>query len=187
MNCFDNTPLSNVTVTCGTSTTVTNAFGNYNLYNVVVGNYNVQFSKANYVTKTVAAVITNNNTTTLNTCLDPVPGIMAGTVTNASNGNPVVGAKIVCNNPPYYSTTYSTGGGAYSLHVYPVGSFTVSASKVGFDNWASAGPIAFVQGGTVAQDIPFTGKYKSPELVHRNTQYCGNSCRSDMGPADRDV
>ena len=131
-NCYNGSSLNGVTVTCGTQSTTTNAAGFYTLYNVVVGTYNVQYSLPNFVTKTIPATITNGNTTTIDACLDPVPAVLSGVVTNAANGNPVVGAKIETTTGGYF--TYSTGGGAYTLNIYPANTFNFKVTKAGFDD-----------------------------------------------------
>ena len=79
----------------------------------------------------------------------PIPAYLSGIVYNSDTGEPIVGAKIEAGG----STTYSVSGGQYTLNIYPVGTFSATASKAGF--WdQGAGPFTFVQGVTELLDIP---------------------------------
>lgn len=150
-SCYTNAPLPGVTVTCGTQTGTTNASGQYNLINIPAGNYQVSFSLTGFVTASLPAVILDLQTTTLNTCLDPTPGVVTGIVTNAESGAPIVGAKVMISaSPPTF--TYSVSGGQYTLNVYPCGTFNLTASKAGFDNWIS-GSISLICGSTITINI----------------------------------
>jgi hypothetical protein len=161
---FSGLPLSgaNVAVT-GMTPVLTNPSGGYTVYNVPIGSKTVTASFANYVTQQKPVTVTNNNTSTIDFALDPIPGVLAGIVTNASTGAPIIGAKIQASNPPYNSTAYSVTGGAYTLNVYPVGTFPVTCSKTGFDN--GNGSFTFVQGNTLNQDFALLENTNPPTDV----------------------
>jgi protocatechuate 3,4-dioxygenase beta subunit len=73
-------PLSNITITASNSlggggTTTTNQNGQYTLSNLIPGNYNLSYSKNNYITKTINNVIlSGNSNTTKNTSLTKLTG-----------------------------------------------------------------------------------------------------------------
>jgi len=76
------------------------------------------------------------------------PALLSGIVTNGNNANAIIGAKITVNN----QTTYSVIVGNYSIAVTPVGTFTVTCTKTGFDDYMSS-PITFQQGDPVVLNI----------------------------------
>ena len=58
-----------------------------------------------------------------------IPGTLAGVVTNAATGLPVIGAKIQAGD----SITYSAVDGSYSMPLPPITIPTVTCSKLGYD------------------------------------------------------
>ncbi|MBE0646480.1 MAG: carboxypeptidase regulatory-like domain-containing protein [Bacteroidales bacterium] len=147
-NCFNNQPLSGATVTCGALTTTSNPTGYYTLLNVPIGSQQVSCSAPSFLTQQKTVNVVNQQTTTQNFCMDPTPAYLSGIVTNAHSGNPIVGARIQVGN----AVTYSTGGGQYTLNIYPPGAFSVTANKLGFDSYA-AGPFIFQIGVTESLNI----------------------------------
>ncbi|MBE0647365.1 MAG: carboxypeptidase regulatory-like domain-containing protein, partial [Bacteroidales bacterium] len=148
-NCFNGAPLAGATVTAGTFSATTNASGVYTMLNVPVGNYSVNCTSAGFLTQTKQATVVNTQTTTVNFCMEPIPAYLSGIVYNNDTGEPIVGAKIMVGP----STIYSVSGGQYTVNIYPVGSFGVTATKAGFQNF-TAGPFTFVQNVTTLLDIP---------------------------------
>lgn len=73
---------------------------------------------------------------------------LVGTVTNATTGHPVIGARITVNG----ISTYSVTAGVYSLSVQPLGVFAVNVSKAGFDPFTSD-PITFQSGNIITLNI----------------------------------
>ncbi len=88
------------------------------------------------------------------------PAILSGIVTNGANGNVIIGAKIAVNN----QTVYSVSGGNYSIAVNPVGTFSVSCTKTGFDNYLSS-PITFQQGVPATLNIQLLETANPPAYV----------------------
>jgi hypothetical protein len=141
-NCNTNNVIPNVGVTCGgVGPIMTNAAGVYTIPGVPTGTQTVTASNAAYQPFTGGPVtIVSNTTTTYNFCMLPLPGIISGIVTNAANGNPVVGAQITWGT----YVTYSVIGGVYSLTTYATGPFALQASKEGFNNFSQPGVTATI-------------------------------------------
>ena len=88
------------------------------------------------------------------------PAFLSGIVTNGNNGNSLIGAKITVNSQNAFSVT----GGSYSIAVTPVGTFTVTCTKTGFDNYLSS-PITFQQGVSVTLNIQLLETANPPVSV----------------------
>lgn len=86
--------------------------------------------------------------------------ILQGIVTNGASGSPVVGAKIFVNN----TYTRSAAGGVYMIPVDPAGTFPVSCTKSGFENYLSS-PVVFQQGGTSLLNIQLWENLNPPAGV----------------------
>jgi hypothetical protein len=86
--------------------------------------------------------------------------VLIGVITNASTGNPIVGARITVNS----LLTYSVTGGSYFLEVNPPGTYTVTCSKTGYDNYIST-PLIFQAGQTVTLSIQMLETPNPPESV----------------------
>jgi hypothetical protein len=109
---------------------VTNSTGKYTLnIDLVTGTYNITtLYPQNHLPKTVSGVaVTAGSQYTVDLSLDP-SGIISGRVTNAANGDPLVGASIVAssngffgsattNDTGYYRITDGLGTGTYTVLV----------------------------------------------------------------------
>ena len=164
-NNYNGTPINGATITVtGLPPATTNASGIYTMYNVPIGNKSVTASMTGFNPQTKQATIVNQQTTTVDFALDPIPGVLSGVVTNASTGAPIVGAMVQVN-PPTGPWALSTAGGNYTVNVYPVGGpWNAVASKPGYDN-LSAGPFTFVQGSTITQDFALLENVNAPSNV----------------------
>jgi hypothetical protein len=129
--------LANATVTCATLTAITNAAGVYTIANVGCGVQQVTATHTGYVNYGPSPVtITNLTTTTFNFCMNPLPALLSGVVTNGTTGVPVVGAKVQSSATNF---SYSVGpNGAYSLSIFPAYTGTVWVTKDGFDMYQIA-------------------------------------------------
>ena len=85
---------------------------------------------------------------------------LSGIVTNGNNANNITGAKISVNS----QTTYSVTGGIYSVAVIPTGTYTVSCTKAGFEDYLSS-PITFQQGVPVTLNIQLLEMTNPPVSV----------------------
>jgi subtilisin family serine protease len=77
-------------------------------------------------------------------------GTLTGTVTDASNGNPVAGATIQAVGPTTRTTT-TNASGQYSL-ILPVGTYEVTASAFGYLTETATG-VEITDGTTTVQDF----------------------------------
>ena len=159
-NCWNMTNLAGATVTLGTQVTTTSGSGNYVFYNVPVGNYTVTCTDPAFLPQSKPVTVSNNQTSTVDFCMEPIPAYCTGIVYNSDTGEPIVGAKVEAGG----SMTYSVSGGAYNLNIYPVGTFGVTANKAGFDQ-LTAGPFVFQQGVTELLDIPMLRTTYPPQGV----------------------
>jgi hypothetical protein len=88
-------------------------------------------------------------------CTAGAQGTLAGTVSDASNSNPIVGATVQATSGVTQTFgTVSGVGGTYSLLI-PVGTYTVTASAYGYLPNSISGA-AVVSGTTTTLDIPLT-------------------------------
>ncbi|BCB03802.1 carboxypeptidase regulatory-like domain-containing protein [Bacillus sp. KH172YL63] len=115
-------------VTTGT----TDALGNYTIENLVPGSYSVVFSANGYSNTVLGAIVTQNQTTTLDAGLDPIAGLVTGTVTDNAM-IPIEGAlvTIVQNNIPI-ATDITDQNGNYEVPNLAPGSYTVVVSADNF-------------------------------------------------------
>lgn len=162
----------------------TDANGNYTITNVPVGTYSVTASKIGYqsVTQT-GKTVSKNQTTTVNFTLTPTPtGTISGNVKNSSGVN-LQGAT-VSTNPGDYSTTTDANGN-YTIANVPAGTYSVTASKNGYNSSTQTGKT--VSGGqtttcnfTLTPSAPFSGLangnfeggfFNDPDIDHQT----GNS------------
>jgi hypothetical protein len=154
-NCYNNNVLAGVPVFCGGVGPInTNAGGVYTIPGVPSGTQNISTGAyAGFVALPPTPVtIIGNSTVTYNFCLNPIPGVLSGVITNCANGNPIVGAKIVWSGAgnPY---TYSTGpNGAYSFTIYPGATGSITVTKEGFVN-GFVGGLNVVPPATVTQNV----------------------------------
>ncbi len=78
----------------------------------------------------------------------PAPGTISGTVTNSSNGAPVVGATVTAGA----YTTATGAGGIYTLSGVAAGAYAMTAAKTGFTTGAQAG-VVVTAGSTTTTDF----------------------------------
>ncbi|MDP4282720.1 MAG: carboxypeptidase regulatory-like domain-containing protein, partial [Bacteroidota bacterium] len=156
-NSYNGNPIAGATVTCGSANTTTGANGTYNLTNVYTGNQVVHCSAANFIAQDKTVMVVENQAVNCDFALDPIPAYVSGVVRNASNNAPVVGAKITIGS----CSTYSVTGGVYNLNLYPVGTFSVTGVKAGFEQ-TTIGPYTFTVGNTFAYDINLNESVNAP-------------------------
>ena len=156
--------------------TLTDNFGNYTIIGIVPGSYTVIATSPTYDTGVTGAIISANETTTVNFSLQASPGSISGTVVSAIGSSPISGVliEVTLNNMLIFSTLTDTSGdysisgispGSYVVHAYATNYQTGSAgalivsnttTTVNFSLVASPGTIA----GTVtsaATGLPISG------------------------------
>ena len=85
------------------------------------------------------------------------PAVLSGTVTNAANANPIIGALISVSG----QTAYSVYNGAYTLTITLPGTYIVTCTKAGFDNFTST-PVTFQPGVTTTLNIQLNENTNAP-------------------------
>ncbi len=112
---------------------LTDANGNYTIANLAPGNYTVVAGAAGYQTQAVGATVVANVVTTVDFALNPPPGSISGTVTNAGNGNPIPGASVyVFRNEILIASAVTDPTGHYSITGLAPGSYAVIAGATNF-------------------------------------------------------
>ncbi|MEI6435786.1 MAG: carboxypeptidase regulatory-like domain-containing protein [Bacteroidota bacterium] len=150
-HCTDATILQGVTVTAGAYTTTTDASGFYQFVNIPVATYNIEFSMAGYVTKTVPGVqVFDASFTTLDTCL-----ILTGPpATRTIQNETVLNGQTVCFDA---TQTITVAGGGTTFIVQNGGNVNLIAG-ISIDYlpgaWAKAGSYMH---GRIAPTGPFCG------------------------------
>jgi len=119
-------PIAEANVTAGDYTNTTDAEGHYMITDVPPGDYNITASASNYHSNSTSETVISGETITVNFELTPLPGAIAGTVTDALTGDPIEGADVTANG---YSGTTDTEG-HYTIQLPPrTYTVTVSATK----------------------------------------------------------
>ncbi len=112
---------------------LTSANGNYAIANLAPGNYTVVASAADYQTKAVGATVIASTVTTVDFALDPPPGSISGTVTNAANGKPIPGARVIAyQGQVLIASALTDPNGQYSIPDLAPGGYTVIADAINF-------------------------------------------------------
>ena len=112
-------------------TIATNAFGDFGSY-VRPGETLLRVSAPGYSSKVVApGTLVNDGGIDIEVALNPLPrGSVTGTVTDASTGQPIVGASVSRLGGGSSATTDASGG--FTLVDFPVGQSTVTAEAAGY-------------------------------------------------------
>ncbi|TMU87402.1 hypothetical protein FGG79_04555 [Bacillus sp. BHET2] len=131
---------------------MTDSLGNYTIENLVPGSYSIVFSANGYSNSVIGAVVTQNQTTTLNASLSPIAGLVMGTVTDNAM-NPIEGAlvTIIQNNIPI-ATDITDQNGNYEIPNLAPGSYTVVVSAENFTT-ETVGVIIISGESTVADAV----------------------------------
>ncbi|MDP1621769.1 MAG: choice-of-anchor J domain-containing protein [Bacteroidales bacterium] len=88
------------------------------------------------------------------------PAVIQGIITNGATGSPIPGAKVGVNG----KFAWSTSGGIYTLTINPTGTFPVSCTKAGYDNYSSP-PVLFQPGVTAQMNIQLWENLNAPGNV----------------------
>ncbi|PFG06479.1 carboxypeptidase regulatory-like domain-containing protein [Bacillus sp. es.034] len=130
------------------SSVVTDTNGQYMVSGLPPGSYTVVVSAPNYTTETVAAMIENGQTTTLNVTLNENPGTLTGFVRD-SNNNPIAGGDITVQISTgtgiIVATTVTATDGSYTVPNLAPGNYTVVAAAANYQTAA--------QGVTITSNV----------------------------------
>ena len=129
-------PLGNVTVTIlgSSATKQTKITGEYKTGLATAGSYDVQFSKAGYITKTIPGVTLQNGIlTNLNVALSStVPSVtLSGTVTENGTNLPISGATVYLNSPQFSHTVTTGINGQFTVAGFFPGSYDITVGHWG--------------------------------------------------------
>lgn len=124
-------PNASVSTNPGGYSTTSGTDGSYVLSGVAPGAYTVTASKTGYLSQSQNASVNAGQTTTLNFSLVSNMGTISGTVTNQS-GAGIVGATVSTSTGGYSTTTGS--GGSFTLSNIPAGTYSVTASAIGYSS-----------------------------------------------------
>ncbi|WP_282137851.1 carboxypeptidase regulatory-like domain-containing protein [Rossellomorea aquimaris] len=127
---------------------VTDSNGNYMVSGLPPGSYTVVASAPNYTTETVAAMIVNGQSTSLNITLNEDPGTLTGFVRDTNNA-PIAGGSITVQISTgagiIVATTVTSPDGTYTVQSLAPGNYTVVAAASNFQ--------AATQGVTVVSNM----------------------------------
>lgn len=125
-----------VNIVSTTATANTNVIGGYKIGIATAGTYDITFSKAGYVSKTITGVSLNAVTcdpTFLNIQLMPlVPFTFVVNVIDATTLAPVPNAKLRVENTSYTNTVTTNASGVYTFSNFTEAVYTITAGKWGY-------------------------------------------------------
>lgn len=128
---------------------ISDANGNFMVAGLPPGSYTVVVSAPNYTTETVAAMIENGQTTTINITLNEDPGTLTGSVRDTNN-DPIAGGSVTVQISTgtgiIVATTVTAPDGSYTLPNLAPGNYTVVAAASNFQ--AAAQGVTIVSNGT---------------------------------------
>ncbi|UTE75620.1 carboxypeptidase regulatory-like domain-containing protein [Rossellomorea sp. KS-H15a] len=114
---------------------ITDSNGNYMVSGLPPGSYTVVVSAPNYTTESVAAMIENGQTTTVNVTLNEDPGTLTGFVRDTNNV-PIPGGSVIVQISTgagiIVATTVTAPDGSYTVPNLAPGNYTVVAAASNF-------------------------------------------------------
>jgi hypothetical protein len=121
--------IAGAVVTAGSASTTTDSSGHYDI-TLAVGTYTESISAFGYATDTINNVsVTNNNTTTENAALTPVPSVtVSGTVTDGSGQGWGLHASISVTGAPGGPVWTNPATGAYSVSLPESATYALTVS-----------------------------------------------------------
>ncbi|NLN85404.1 MAG: hypothetical protein GX135_04785, partial [Candidatus Cloacimonetes bacterium] len=132
------TPLAEVQVQFanGGHSTVTNSQGQYNIQNIMPGDYSVSFSKHGYQTQTQNISLDEDEDATLNISLATLPMVnVTGTVIASDTQSGIAGASIQLSGYENYSGNTTATGSFNIPNVYANNSYQCTIMAPGYSNY----------------------------------------------------
>jgi len=109
---------------------LTDTNGDYSVSGLAPDRYIVVADAQNFEIEAIGATVTSNNTTTVNFALDPNPGIISGTVTDAATTDPIAGATIeIFDRTVLIAVAITDPNGTYQVIDLAPGDYFVVAGK----------------------------------------------------------
>jgi subtilisin family serine protease len=145
----DGSVIVGATVSDGTRTALTDATGKYTINDVPQGSYQVVASKAGYQSSSLTVTVLAGNTVVANLSLSQIilPGSITGSVTDAKDGSPIVGAAVTDGT----RAVLTDATGKYTINDVPAGSYQVVASKAGYQS--SSLTVTVLAGATAVANL----------------------------------
>jgi hypothetical protein len=144
--------ITNATVSTDTGqSSTTDAFGDYSIANVPVGNRSISVTASGYEGQTTSTNVTENNTSIVDFVLDETTASGAGTIKGtvySGSGGKVSGVTLQVLGG---SSSQTNKGGKYSIQNVPAELQTVVASKSGY--LSQQKDILVAAGSTVTLDF----------------------------------
>ncbi len=172
-----------VTTSPGNYSATTGSGGAYTINNVPQGTYDVTASKSGYLSDTqTGKTVTSGQTTTVNFTLYSNRGKISGTVKDECGD--VIGGATVSTNTGGYTTT-SLEDGTYLLDDVVAGTYSVTASKSGF-NSATNNNVSVTAGNTTVSNFALQAITQQEKLVNGSFDagfftFWGGSMANDWG------
>jgi thermitase len=150
----DGLAISGVQVSDGTRTAMTDAAGMYTIDDVPPGNHQIVASKGGYSTLSLIIAVLSGATAVADFSLNEVivPGSITGSVTDAQDGSPIIGASVTDGA----RTVTTDASGQYAIADVPPGSYEITVSKEGYESLTST--VAVTSGTTSATDFSLNQK-----------------------------
>jgi hypothetical protein len=139
--------LANATVTYASSSTTTNALGQYTFSSVPEGSYTVTAAYTNYASGSQTVAVGPGAAVTQDFALQTLPATITGTVTDAGTAKPISGATVSYSG----GSTTTNASGAYTLSAVPAGSYTVTATGTGYASQSAT--VSVTPASTVSQSF----------------------------------
>ena len=127
--------------------------GSYSISNLVPGTYDLEVVASAYGNQAVSGIsVTVNNSTTENFALSS-PGTISGTVTQSNGTTAISGATInVKQGYTVVGTATTNSSGAYSVATLAPGTYSATASSLGYDGVTKSGQ-KVTAGGTTTTNF----------------------------------
>jgi thermitase len=147
-------PIVGAMVSDGTRTATTDTSGEYTIADVPAGSYGVTASKEGYESSSLTVDVLSGSNAVVDFSLNEViiPGSITGSVTDAEDGSPIVGATV--NDGTRTATTDATG--RYTISDVPAGSYEINASKEGYESITSS--VTVLSGATSEMNFSLNQK-----------------------------
>jgi hypothetical protein len=160
----DGTGIQDATVSSSSGNAVTDASGNYILFDLPAGSVVLTASATGFTSLSKTVTITAGQTIAANFALSAVAptGSINGRITSALNGAALSGATVSYSR----GSTTSDANGYYSFKSVPPGTYAVSAQKSG---WITAGVTVSVASAAVTANIRMaTGGKITGKVINRS-------------------
>lgn len=143
--------IENARVWAGWRSTRTDAAGAYSLEDVVTGDRTVRVTKWGYYTSTATVEVLDGETTTYDVALEPLGfGNVSGTITDATTGDPIAGARVQVGFW-WFQSDYTDATGAYTIEDVLAADHTVYVSSLGY--YPASTSVTVVDGETATADV----------------------------------